>query len=48
MSIKNQSNIIQLVKSYTRNIIFIEMPEHLCPIEGLLRKDAVVYTYCYF
>ena len=47
ISEENKNNIVQLVCEYDRHIEFVEMPENMCPIEGLLRKDAVVYSYCY-
>ncbi len=44
---EHKDNIRRLVSEYKRHIEFIEMPDELCPIKGLLRKDAIVYTYCY-
>ena len=47
ISEENKNNINQLVSEYGRHIEFMEMPENMCPIEGLLRKDTIVYSYCY-
>lgn len=37
-----------LIDEYNRSIMFIEMPEWLNSISGLLRTNAIAYTYCYF
>ena len=48
VSDENKKLISELVESYERNITFIPMPEEYSKIEGLMRTNAIVYSYCYF
>lgn len=48
VSDKNKRLITQLVDTYHRNIMFIPMPEEYLSIEGLMRTNAIVYSYCFF
>lgn len=48
VSKENQILIKELVKSYGRQIIFIPMPKEYLKIKGLMRTNAIVYSYCYF
>lgn len=48
VSEENKSLISELVTSYGRNIVFIPMPKDYLSIKGLLRTNAIVYSYCYF
>lgn len=45
---ENKKLITDLVNEYHRNITFIPMPEEYSKIEGLMRTNAIVYSYCYF
>lgn len=47
LTVESKTNIQNLVDSHGRNVCFIDMPEDMCPIAGLLRKDPIVYSYCY-
>ena len=45
----NKALLVELVeKQYGRKIDFIPMPESLNQISGLLRTNAIAYSYCYF
>lgn len=48
VSDENKKMITDLVKTYQRKIIFIPMPEEYLSIEGLMRTNAIVYSYCFF
>lgn len=48
LSEENKVLISELVRSYGRNISFIPMPDQYLKIQGLMRTNAVVYSYCYF
>lgn len=48
VSDENKQLITGLVEEYKRKIIFIPMPESYLSIEGLMRTNAIVYSYCYF
>lgn len=45
---ESKNRLLTLVTEYNRTIVFIEMPEWLNMISGLLRTNAIAYTYCYF
>lgn len=47
LSKEHKINISKIVNEYERKIIFLDMPENLSSIGGLLRKDSIVYSYCY-
>lgn len=44
----NRDSIQQLVESYGRTIQFFSMPQSYTQIKGLIRTNAVVYSYCFF
>lgn len=44
----NKSLIKELVEEYGRNVTFLSMPKKLNDISGLLRTNAIAYSYCYF
>lgn len=48
VSDENQEMISALVKNYGRNIVFIPMPKEYLKIEGLMRTNPIVYSYCFF
>ena len=48
VSKENKALISELVNSYERNIEFIPMPRDYLSIKGLMRTNAIVYSYCYF
>lgn len=48
VSDENKKLIHDLVEEYQRNITFIPMPEEYLKIKGLMRTNAIVYSYCYF
>ena len=48
VSDENKKMITDLVKTYQRKIIFIPMPKEYLSIEGLMRTNAIVYSYCFF
>jgi lipopolysaccharide biosynthesis glycosyltransferase len=48
VSEENKTLISRLVESYKRNIVFIPMPEEYLSIKGLIRTNAIVYSYCFF
>ena len=45
---KNKNLLQKLAKEYQRKITFYEMPNYLNNVSGLLRTNAIAYTYCYF
>ena len=48
VSDENKKIITDLVEIYKRKIMFIPMPEEYLSIEGLMRTNAIVYSYCFF
>lgn len=48
ISDENKRLLMELVKDYSRNIYFIPMPERMNQVDGLIRTNPIVYTYCYF
>lgn len=48
VSDENKGLLRALVKEYHRQIEFIPMPENFSQIEGIMRADHVVYSYCFF
>lgn len=48
VSDKNKGLIRALVEEYHRQIDFIPMPESFSQVEGIMRADHVVYSYCFF
>ena len=48
LSLKNKNLLQKLAKEYQRKITFYEMPNYLNNVSGLLRTNAIAYTYCYF
>lgn len=44
----NKGLLEDLVQEYKRKIVFVPMPKRCFEIEGLIRTDPVVYSYCYF
>ena len=48
VSDENKRMISELVEQYHRSITFIPMPEEYTKIQGLMRTNAIVYSYCYF
>lgn len=45
---ETKERLQKLVNEFERTIVFIPMPEWLNSISGLLRTNAIAYTYCYF
>ena len=45
---ESRKRLRELVIEYDRSIEFIEMPEWLNSISGLMRTNAIAYTYCFF
>ena len=45
---ESKERLKKLINQYKREIVFIPMPEWLNSISGLLRTNAIAYTYCYF
>ena len=45
---ESKKRLQKLIDQYYRTIVFIPMPEWLNSISGLLRTNAIAYTYCYF
>lgn len=45
---QSKNRLISLVEEYGRTIHFIPMPEDFKNITGLLRTNAIAYSYCYF
>lgn len=48
VSYENKKLITDLVENYGRSIFFIPMPEEYLEIKGLMRTNAIVYSYCFF
>lgn len=48
VSDENKNMITDLVEQYHRNITFIPMPKDYLKVKGLMRTNAIVYSYCYF
>lgn len=48
VSDENKKIITDLVETYQRKIVFLPMPEEYLSIEGLMRTNAIVYSYCFF
>lgn len=48
LSEQNKRLISELVSSYGRIIEFIKMPDYLKNIDGLMRTNPIVYSYCFF
>lgn len=48
VSDENKELLRALVEEYKRTIDFIPMPESFSQIEGIMRADHVVYSYCFF
>lgn len=45
---ESKERLTVLINEYGRDITFLAMPERLKEISGLLRTNAVAYSYCYF
>ena len=45
---ENRKLLKDLVAEYNRDIQFISMPEKLFEVDGFVRNNLVVYSYCYF
>ena len=45
---ESKERLQKLIDQYNRRIVFILMPEYLNSISGLIRTNAIAYTYCYF
>lgn len=45
ISNENKALLFELVKEYGRNLFFVQMPEFNNSIKGLLRTNAIVYSY---
>lgn len=48
LSKRNMDLLQKLAGEYNRKIVFYEMPGYLNDISGLLRTNAIAYTYCFF
>ncbi len=48
LSEKNKGCLSDLADEYSRKIFFLEMPERFTSIDGTIRTDPVVYSYCFF
>ncbi len=48
VSDENKDLLRALIEEYHRQIDFIPMPETFSQIEGIMRADHVVYSYCFF
>lgn len=48
VSDENKGLLRALVEEYHRQIDFIPMPESFSQVEGIMRADHVVYSYCFF
>jgi lipopolysaccharide biosynthesis glycosyltransferase len=48
LTLESKNKLIRLVNQYSRNITFIPMPPELNNVNGLLRTNSIVYSYCYF
>ena len=48
VSDENKGLLRALVGEYHRQIDFIPMPENFSQVEGIMRADHVVYSYCFF
>lgn len=44
----NIKNLKKLADDYKRNIVFLDMPEHLSSLSGSNRNGQAVFCYCYF
>lgn len=44
----SKNRLSKLIDEYGRKIVFLPMPDWLNSISGLLRTNAIAYTYCYF
>lgn len=48
LSDESRDNLIELASEYSREIIFIPMPEHFGQLAGSNRNGQTVFCYCYF
>lgn len=45
---RSKKDLVDLVTSYNRNIIFLPMPEYFNSLKGSNRNGQTVFCYCYF